>query len=182
MRYLMTSFLALHWAVFFALLGYLCVGGDHGIAVALATLGADSAGIAAIQPDKLVVAPLATAFMVVAALFCWAFIEVVFGDPERPESADGVTKMAFVAAGGMFSLALIGGTMQGIEGVSTAAATHLAAVMACYLAILGERWALAFKATARRDEVTAIRAMARDAANTSLLSRISGRPDFGRDR
>jgi hypothetical protein len=182
MRHLMTSFLTLHWAVFFALLGYLCVGGDHGVDVVLATLGARAAGVAVANQGTLVAAPLATAFLVVAALFCWAFIEVFFGDTERPEGAEGVTRMAFVAAGGTFSLILAGGVARGIEGLSPAVATHLAALMACYLAILGERRALAFRDAAPRDAARAVRALARDAANTSLLNRISGRPDLGGER
>ena len=39
MRHVLTSFLALHWAVVFALLALICIDGNRGVAAALGMLG-----------------------------------------------------------------------------------------------------------------------------------------------
>src|SRR5918997_699060 len=39
MRHILSSFLALHWAVVFALLAFLCIDGNRGVAAALGVLG-----------------------------------------------------------------------------------------------------------------------------------------------
>lgn len=172
MRHLMTSFLALHWAAFFALLGYLCIDGG-GLRAALAFMGLQGAG----QP-QFATAPMAVAFLLVAALFCWVLVESCLGENGQSE---GIVKVAFVAGGLMFSLILIHGALHN-DGNSSGVILSLSALMVSYLATLGERWTALFRndASATQASVSA-RAMARDAANTSLLSRISGRPDFERE-
>jgi hypothetical protein len=175
MRYLMTSFLAMHWAVFFALLGYLCVdGGAAGVALALFG-GGDLHG--AIHAD-VAAAPMAVAFLLVATLFCWVFVEACLGEADL---SDTVVKLAHVAAAAVFSAFLIGGVLGG--GAPSRAVLYFAAVMASYLTVLGERRTAASTRRARHGEARAtVRAMARGAADTSLLGRISGRPDLGRGR
>jgi hypothetical protein len=80
----------------------------------------------------------------------------------------------------MFSLVLIDGAASGVPGLS-GVVLYLTALMACYLAVLGERWTIVYRsATPRNEAAIALRAMARGAANTSLLGRISGRPDLGK--
>jgi hypothetical protein len=66
----MTSFLALHWAAFFALLGYSCI--DGGVDAALELLGTDSAH--ALAGQDFAAAPFAIGCLVVAALFCWLLV------------------------------------------------------------------------------------------------------------
>lgn len=172
MRHLMSSFLALHWAAFFALLGYLCIEAGN-LDAASAVLGAtaihDGAG------SDPATAPAAVAFLLVAALFCWLFVEACFGESDL---SDGVMKIAFVGGGALLSTLLIGSAVRGAGGPSFAAA-YLAALVASYVAVLGE----CRLAAPRRERVKAtIGAVAREAADMSLLGRISGRADLGRDR
>jgi len=168
----MTSFLAMHWAAFFALLGYLCIDAGR-IDAALAMLGA--ATVRAAGPDP-AAAPAAVAFLLVAALFCWLFVEACFGEADMSES---VVKIAFVAGGMALSTLLIGCAVHGAGGPSQFAA-YLTALVASYVAALGEGRA----AMPRRGRAgAAVRAVAREAADTSLLGLISGRPDLvGPDR
>jgi hypothetical protein len=168
----MSSFLALHWAAFFALLGYLCI--DTGSLDAVSTmLGAN--GIHDAAGADFAAAPAAVAFLVVAALFCWLFVEACFGESGI---SGGVLKIAFVAGGATLSPLLIGGAVHGAAG-SPFAAAYLTALVASYVAVLGECRA----AVPGREEVEAtLRVFAREAADMSLLGRISGRPGFGRNR
>jgi hypothetical protein len=180
MRHLLSSFLALHWAVAFSLLAFLCIDGSRGAAVALGMLGASSENAQFAQPgNAAMVASLATAFLVVAMLFCWAFVELFVDDESRPEGADNVIRIAFVAAAAVLSLILVGGAMQGIDGLFTVVAVHLAALLTCYMAILAERWSASVGA--RSDDEARIRiavlSMAQGAAHNSMLARISGRGD-----
>jgi hypothetical protein len=174
MRYLMTSFLAMHWAVFFALLGYLCIdGGSADAALALFQAGS----LYDVMQPALATAPVAVAFLLVAALFCWVLVEACLGESDM---SDTIVKLAFVAAGAVFSVFLICGVLGGAA--PSLAVLYFGALMASYLAVLGERRA-AVPERAMRDEARAsVRALARGAADTSLLSRISGRPDLGRGR
>ena len=179
MRHLMTSFLALHWAVLFALLAFACIGSRAGMQDILASIGGghDGAGTALFD-GAMVTVPLASAFLIVAALFCWALIETVFG--ERPDSADSVFKIALVAAGCVFLLVLVYGTAQGIGGLFLPSSAHIAALSASYLVMAGERAASAkAEASATPAGRGAVQAMAKGAAHASLLSRISGRTDPG---
>ncbi|TJX18402.1 MAG: hypothetical protein E5W21_35055, partial [Mesorhizobium sp.] len=42
MRHVLTSFLALHWAIVFALLAFICIDGNRGVAAALGVLGLEA--------------------------------------------------------------------------------------------------------------------------------------------
>jgi len=178
MRHLMTSFLALHWAAVFALLAFVCIG-SSGMQDILASIGIGHDAAGAVRFDgAMVTAPLASAFLIVAALFCWALIETFLG--EEADSAEGVFKIAFIAAGCVFLLVLVYGTTQGIGGLFLPSSAHLAALAVSYLVVVGERLASAqARASAAPAGRGAVRAMAKGAAHASLLSRISGRTDSG---
>lgn len=172
MRHLMSSFLALHWAAFFALLAYLCIdAGSFGAASAMlgVNVNHDAAGAVSLA------APVTVTFLVVAALFCWLFVETCFGESGLPDS---VVKIAFVAGGAVLSLFLIGGAVHDAAG-SPLAAAYLTALIASYMAVLGECRA----AIPRREKADAsLPGFVRDAADMSLLGRISRRPGLERDR
>lgn len=175
MRHLLTSFLALHWAVVFALLAFICIDGSRGPQVALSVLGAPVLDAGAMRLDSaFVVAPLATGLLVVAVTFCWAFVEaLVNGSP----AADGTIRIAFITAAGMLSVVLVGGSVQGITGLFPAVSVNLAALLTSYLAICAERWSTSRSGVPDREEIrVGARAMAREAAHGSRLARISGRP------
>jgi hypothetical protein len=122
---------------------------------------------------------MAVAFLLAAALFCWVFVEACLGEAAPSGS---IVKIAFVVSGVVFSMIFIGGALQGAGGFP-GVALYLMALTASYVAVLGERWAATLGDNARNSPArVTLRAMARGAADTSLLSRISGRPDLGRDR
>ncbi|TIP30805.1 MAG: hypothetical protein E5X67_00565 [Mesorhizobium sp.] len=179
MRHILSSFLALHWAVVFALLAFICIDGNRGVAAALGVLGV------AVQNTRLVglenavvVAPLAVALLVVAALFCWAFIEALFSDPTHPDATDSVVRVAFICASGVLSLIVVGGAAQGINGLFMVVAVQLAALLASYVAMLAERRSTLAASVPGTDEISAAaHMMAKAAAQNSALSRISGRLD-----
>lgn len=179
MRYILTSFLALHWAVAFALLAFICIDGNRGVAAALGVLGVAIQNAHFVDLENaVVVAPLAVALLVVAMLFCWAFVETLISGAPDPRAVDSVVRTAFISASAVLSLVLVGGAAQGINGLFMAVAVQLAALLASYVAMLAERRsAFAAAVPARADIRAAAHLMAKDAAHSSLLSRISGRSD-----
>jgi hypothetical protein len=181
MRPILTSFLALHWAVVFALLAFICIDGNRGVAGALGVLGVAIQGTSLVDLENAaVVAPLAIALLVVAVLFCWVFVESLVNAAVSPDGADSVARTAFISASAVLSLILIGGAAQGINGLFVAVAVQLAALLASYVAMLAERRSVFAGAVSREAESRATaHAMAKGAAHGSLLSRISGRPDIG---
>ncbi|MBA1140404.1 hypothetical protein [Mesorhizobium neociceri] len=181
MRPILTSFLALHWAVVFALLAFICMDGNRGVAGALGVLGVVMENTRLVDLDNAaVVAPLAIALLVVAVLFCWVFVESLVNAAASPDGADSVARTAFISASAVLSLILIGGAAQGINGLFMVVAVQLAALLASYVAMLAERRSVFAGAVSREAESRATaHAMAQGAAHGSLLSRISGRPDIG---
>ena len=181
MRPILTSFLALHWAAVFALLAFICVDGNRGVAGALGALGVAVENTRLADLDNAaVVASLAVALLVVAVLFCWVFVESLVNAAESPDGADSVARTAFISASAVLSLILVGGAAQGINGVFLVVAVQLAALLASYVAMLAERRSVFAVAISREAESRATaHAMAKGAAHGSLLSRISGRPDIG---
>jgi len=179
MRHVLTSFLALHWAIVFALLAFICIDGNRGVASALGVLGVavESTHLAGLN-DAVVVAPLAIALLVVAVLFCWAFVETLLNIAVNPDATDIVVRIAFISASGVLSLILVGGAAQGIDGLFMVIAVQLTALLASYVAVLAERRSALATTVAAESEIRArANVMARGAAHSSLLDRISGRSD-----
>jgi hypothetical protein len=177
MRHILSSFLTLHWAVIFALLAFICIDGNRGVAAALGLLGV------AVQNTRfsdlenaIVVAPLAVALLVVSVLFCWALIETLTSDRANPD--DSVTRIAFICASGVLSLIVVGGAAQGVNGLFMAVAVQLAALLASYVVMHAEQRSVSAAAAPGTGEIrAAAHVMAQAAAHNSSLSRISGRPD-----
>jgi hypothetical protein len=179
MRQILTSFLALHWAAVFALLAFICIDGNRGVAAALGVLGVAVQNTRFIDLDNaVVVAPLAMALLVVAVLFCWAFVETLVNVSAGTDAADSVVRIAFISASAVLSLILVGGAAQGINGLFMVVAVQLAALLATYVAMLAERRPAIATAVSTDGEIrAAAHVLAKEAAHSSLLSRISGRPD-----
>ncbi|RWK00585.1 MAG: hypothetical protein EOR43_30195 [Mesorhizobium sp.] len=181
MRHVLTSFLALHWAVVFALLAYICVDGTRGIASALGVLGVSvqGSGFPGLE-HAAVVAPLSIGLLIVALLFCWAFVETLLNIATRPDAGDAVVRIAFISASFLLSIILVGGAAQGINGLFMMVAIQMTALLASYVAVLAERRSALAAMTFNESEahLTAHR-MAAGAAHSSLLSRISSRPETG---
>ena len=184
MRHILSSFLALHWAVVFALLAFICIDGNRGVAAALGVLGVavQNTRFVGLENAVLVAPPavalLAVALLVVAVLFCWAFVEALFSDPKNPDASDSVVRVAFISASGVLSLIVVGGAAQGINGLFMVVAVQLAALLASYVAMLAERRSALAAAVPGTGEISgAAHVMAKAAAHNSALSRISGRLD-----
>ncbi|RWD81992.1 hypothetical protein [Mesorhizobium sp.] len=177
MRHILSSFLALHWAVVFALLAFLCIDGNRGVAAALGVLGVAVQNTRFVNLENaIIVAPLAVALLVVAVLFCWAFVETLISDPTNPDATDSVVRVAFISASGVLSLIVVGGAAQGINGLFMVVAVQLAALLASYVAMLAERQsALGAEVPGTGEIRAAAHVMAKAAAHNSALSRISGR-------
>ncbi|RWM26637.1 hypothetical protein [Mesorhizobium sp.] len=174
MRHVLTSFLALHWAVVFALLAYICMDGDRGIASALGVLGVSVQSSRFPGLDQaLVVAPLSVALLIVALLFCWAFVETLLNIATRPDAGDAVVRIAFIFASFLLSIILVGGAAQGINGLFMVVAVQMTALLASYVAVLAERRSVMQENEAR----LAAHRIATGAAHSSLLSRISSHPE-----
>ncbi|TIS61569.1 MAG: hypothetical protein E5X11_10885 [Mesorhizobium sp.] len=168
MRHVLTSFLALHWAVVFALLAYICMDGNRGIASALGVLGVSLQSSRFPDLDHaLVVAPLAVALLIVALLFCWAFVETLLNIATRPDAGDTVVRIAFICASFLLSVILVGGAAQGINGLFMVVAIQMT-----------ERRSASTAMTLHEGEAPLVsRRMAAGVAHSSLLSRISSRPE-----
>lgn len=177
MRHVLSSFLALHWAVVFALLAYVCMDGSRGVASALGMLGLSAQNGHVADLDRLAVAaPLSIALLIVAVLFCWALVETLLNVATRPYAGDVVMRIALISASLLLSVILVGGVARGINGLFMVAAIQLTALLASYVAVLAERGpALAVAASREGDIRLAASRMAVSAAHSSLLSRISGR-------
>lgn len=177
MRHVLTSFLSVHWAIVFALLALICMDGDRGVAAALGVLGVtiESARFVDLK-NIVVVAPLATALLVVSVLFFWAFVDTLINDGIS-QGVDSVVRIAFISASGVLSIILIGGAAQGINGLFMVVAVQLAALLASYVAMLAERRSAAVSDDA--DVRATAHSMAKAAAHNSLLSLISGRNQTG---
>lgn len=178
MRHVLSSVLALHWALVFALLAYICMDGSRGIATALGVLGlsVQANGLAGLE-NVAVLAPLSIALLTVAVLFCWAFVETLLNTAARPDAGESVARTAFVAASLLLSLILVGGVAQGINGLFMIVAIQMTALLASYVAVLAERRSGFAAMHLPEGDVRAAARMAMGAAHSSLLSRISGRPE-----
>ncbi|PBB21658.1 hypothetical protein [Mesorhizobium sp. WSM4313] len=178
MRHVLSSVLALHWAVVFALLAYVCMDGSRGIATALGVLGLSVRGNRFPHfENAAVVAPLSIALLIVAVLFCWAFVETLLNAAARPDAGESVARIAFISASFLLSLILIGGVAQGIDGLFMIVAIQMTALLASYIAMLAERRSTFAAMHLPEGDIRVASRMAMGAAHSSLLSRISGRPE-----
>ncbi|WP_149802615.1 hypothetical protein [Mesorhizobium sp. NFR06] len=178
MRHVLSSFLALHWTIVFALLAYICMAGSRGITTALGVLGLPIQGSKFPALENIaVVAPLSIALLIVAVLFCWAFVETLLNTAARPDAGESVARIAFISASILLSLILIGGVAQGIDGLFMIVAIQLTALLASYVAVLAERRSALVAMNLHEADVRTASRMAMAAAHGSLLSRISGRPE-----
>lgn len=184
MRSGLSSFLTLHWAIVFALLAFVCMDGDGGVSALLSLLGSPApyGHELALRDAKLGLA-LASALLLVAMLFCWAFVELFVDDAERPESAEGVVKIALLGAASVLLVLFVGGASLGLDGIFAGVSTGLAALLTSYVAILAERRTRPSPVSSPAgDDSGRARSMARGAAFHASLARLSGRPPSGEAR
>jgi hypothetical protein len=87
-----------------------------------------------------------------------------------------VARIAFGAAIGVFSLLLLCGVSPPIPGLFLTSAVAIAALLASWLAVFAERWAVTILTAPSDDDLrAAARVMAAGAAHSALLGHISGR-------
>jgi hypothetical protein len=180
MRHFLSTFLAFHWAVAFALLAAACVSVGQGNAGALGIIGwaADNSSDAILGGQGLA-ALLALCFATVSVLFLWVLLTTFFGDGEGDEQ---VIKMAFGSACSALTLVLVLGAVEAANGLFGAVAAVLAALLASYVAICAERLTASISEVPDEADIrAAARVMAAGAAHSSMLSRLSGRADLKPD-
>jgi len=133
MQRILANILLLHWAATFALLAGLCVlGAEAGVFRAMDVLGLDTEGLG-LQAAPTMTALISLAFAVCAVLFFWALLTGLM--PVERRDHDDVQQMAFGAAALSVSVLLLAGMALSIPGLFPVAATHLAALLASYVAI-----------------------------------------------
>lgn len=183
MTRILTLFLVLHWAVVFSLLAALAVfsGGDN--LDSLSFFGINMSGqdlvVASVPLLKAVVT---FGFAICAVLFWWALVALFF-QTQDTSAGEEVMRMAFAAASGLMTIALLVGAIKASPGLFPAMAAHFAALLASYVAIRVERQVGAEEAT--REEVRhAAHIKAVDASQTARLKRFvathDGRRSFDR--
>jgi hypothetical protein len=178
MRYILTMLIAFHWMTVFAMLATVSIiEPEHGIFPALRFLGAEPWRDAyASGGGSLAAALMALAFAVSSLLFLWTLLTVALGDGFFGSQAEEVARRAFGCGVGVLSLLLIGGALLPVSGLFVTSAVALAALLASYLAVYAERWAVSFfAAPSDADLRAAVRVMAAGAAHSAMLTRLSGR-------
>lgn len=178
MRHILTSFLAFHWMVIFALLSAVSAFGHDG---GMPELFFDIVGGSAAE-HGLVSAPwtsvvFSIGFCVVSVLFLWVFVTASFGAGHASGDVEEVARFAFGAAVGSLTLLLLLRVVEPAAPLLTEVAALVAALLASYLAVFAERWSGLISTLPSRDELKdATKLMAAGAAYDSMLSRLSGRP------
>ena len=182
MRHILTLLITFYWMAVFASLAMVStLNPEHGILAALTFLGA------APTPDAYLSGggPLAAgffsfAFAVACVLFLWTLATAFFGEGLVRGNAERVTRLAFGAGVGAFSLLLVGSVLFSIPGLFLTSAVAIAALLASYLSVFVERWLISiFAGPTESDLRAAARVVVAGAAHAALLSRISGRPSAG---
>lgn len=182
MRYILTMLIAFHWMTVFAMLATVStVEPQHGILPALRFLGAEPWRDAYTTGGGLLAAGLmALAFAITSLLFLWTMLTVAMDDGFFGSQTEEVARRAFGCAVGALSLLLIGGALFPVSGLFATTAVALAALLASYLAVYAERWAVSFFAAPDDEDLrAAVRVMAAGAAHSAMLTRLSGRTPTG---
>jgi hypothetical protein len=178
MRYILTMLIAFHWMTVFAMLAVVStVEPEHGILAALRFLGATPLHDAyETGGGPLAAALLAFAFAMASVLFLWTLLTVALGDGFFGGQSEAVARRAFGCGVGVLSLLLIGGALLHVSGLFVTSGVALAALLASYLAVYAERWAVSFFAAPGDSDLrAAVRVMAAGAAHSAMLTRLSGR-------
>ena len=144
MRHILTMLIAFHWMAVFAMLAIVStVDPEHGMLAALRFLGAVPLPDASdLGGGPLAAAFLAVAFAVASVLFLWTLLTDRLGDGMFGSETEAVARRAFGCGIGVLSLLLIGGACCRCPGLFVTSAVALAALLASYLAVYAERWAV----------------------------------------
>lgn len=176
MRRFLTMVLAIHWTAAFAMLAVACtIDPASGFAAPLRFLGADVSGVEQDGGSE-AAAFFAICFAVVAMLFFFALVEILFGIAAGERRRHPDFHKAFAAAAVALTLLLLAGAVERVPDLFATVESLLAASLASYLAIYAEWWA-------RREEAksagprgrAAARLMALGAAHDTLLPGLAGR-------
>ena len=178
MRHILTMLIAFHWMTVFAMLAIVStVDPEHGVLAALRFLGAVPLPEAsALGGGPLAAALLAVVFAVASVLFLWTLLTVSLGDGPFGSETEAVARRAFGSGIAVLSLLLIGAGLLPVSGLFVTSAVALAALLASYLAVHAERWAVSsLSSPDHADLHAAVRVMAAGAAHNAMLTRLSGR-------
>jgi hypothetical protein len=172
---LLTLFVAAYWTTFFAILTLAAVGEVTGEGLpALYPLLSPETSPFRIPAGAPVSAMLAIGFLLVAMLFLWTLVTMLF--EERQGDGDELARIALAAAAGMMTVLLALGVWSGVGDVLSAVTLQFVALLASYGAILAEAARQAARSGSEAPGTTGpARAMAIGAAHHTMLARLSRR-------
>lgn len=176
MRVGLTSILAIHWAIVFALLAAgLVFEIDGGVGAMLAMLGIRPVASGAGEPAVIAAVLLAGAFVFAALIFVWACALALVPSKREADDAD-MLRLAYCAGAGCMTLVMVTSLVRPLDNVYPAVAIQLAALAVSYLVSAAERMQEAFAGNPDEDDAeAAARLMALSAAHGAMLARLSGR-------
>lgn len=178
MRHILTLLIAFHWMAVFAVLAVVSAfDPENGILAALSLLGAAPTPDAFLSGGGLLATGFFSfAFAVAGVLFLWTLATALFSEGLPYGDCERVARIAFGAAIAVFSLLLISGMALPVPGLFPSCATGIAALLASYLAVVAERWAVTILSLPTDADLrAAARVMAAGAAHSAMLGHISGR-------
>lgn len=178
MRHVLTQIIAFHWMAVFALLAIMStLNPQQGIFAALTFLGAAPTPDAYAWGGGAVAAGFFSfAFAVASVLFLWTLATAFFGGIFPNGDFEPIARLAFGSGIFVVSLLLLGGASMPIPGLFVTSAIVIAALLASYLAVFAERWAVSMNTAPNDSDLrAAARVMAAGAAHSAMLGAISGR-------
>lgn len=183
---LLTHFLVFHWAVVFTLLaGLTALGGDlagiTGVNVFLADTADSRLALLSLPGGRALVG---CAFALCAVFFWWALVTALICASDEEQQGEAVLRLAFTSAACLVTLLLVVGTLAEVDGLFSVVATHLAALVASFVAIRTEqqnRETVQDPLKSRQNEELrlAARVKAVDASTVVGLAKFTARRDAG---
>lgn len=176
MRRTLTSVISLYWAVAFALLAAASLRFTT-IAQA-APAGQFQQILKPLAANELLATGFAAGSALVSAIFVWSVATSALERSGGWSGSDDVARTAFSSAVTLLAAVLVSAAFTPTEGVVSGISIQMAALAACYAAVVSEgRLARRFAQKRANDRREAITQMALGAAHQSLLPRLfSGRP------
>lgn len=181
MKRVLGLFVLAYWSAFFGVLAFAAltgVGGGTGFAFEAWQIESWPSTMSPLQ-STVVATVLAFGYSLCGVLFIWTLIATLFGNPIDDGDTDEIARLAFAVAIGLATVLMIAGTVYGGSGPFFASSVQVVALLVSYVAIRAEG---SLPIAAREDEddgIGAARMMALGAAHSSMLSKLSGRPDGG---
>lgn len=171
---ILTLFLMLHWATVFTLLAAFSIADSAGLE-GLRAFGVDLAFDGFDGRKALVLqAVVSFAFTICAVLFWWSLATLVASLRHEMPQGEEVLRVAFSAAACLMTLILVAGALAGADHLLPVMATHVAALIASYVATQAELAKMPLEIQVSEEELRlAARVRVLDASKIASLVRFS---------